>query len=124
MTIEADVFTALNSVMAFGGRAYPLIFPRSPTVPVTPAVRYTIIGGQNDPDICGAGPAETDNIRIQIDIVSVDYKVCRSLRLLVITAMESMTTPTLRDGPGFDDFDSELKLYKHTIDFLTYPSTV
>lgn len=124
MSLEADIFTALNAISAFGGRVYPVIFPQSPTVPITPALRYTFLSGQSFEDICGTDDdAETDDTRTQIDIVSADFKTCRGLRLEVIAAMQALATPTRRDGPGFDSYDFETRLYRHTIDFISSPSS-
>jgi hypothetical protein len=120
MSLEQQVFAALGPLVA--NRVYPLVLPQSPSVPVTPAIKYQFISSQTDQDIFGDDGGLTANTRTQIDVFSTTHPAARALRLQIIAAMKAIATPTAWDG-GFDDYDSELKLFRCSLDFTSYPSS-
>lgn len=125
MSLEAEIFAALKSFFpASGGkfRVYPLTFPQSPEVPEVPACRYVFISSDAVEDICGTDGDATANTRTQIDVLDATFVGARALRQSVIAAMSGLPTPTRYSG-GFDDYDPELKLFRCSIDFISYPSS-
>lgn len=120
MSLESDIFSALTGLA--GGRVYPVILPQSASVPITPAIAYQFISSELDQDICGDGGDATANTRTQVDAYSTSHPTCRALRLQVIAAMGGLTKPTVWVG-GFDDYDPVTKLYRCSLDFITYPSS-
>lgn len=120
MSLEAEIFTALKGLVS--NRVYPMILPQSQTVPITPAIRYQFISSEINADVCGDGGDGTANTRTQVDVYSVDYVTSRNLRLQVIQAMTGMPKPTTWEG-GFDDYEPDLKLYRCSMDFVTFPSS-
>lgn len=120
MTLEADIFTALRGIV--DDRVYPIVLPQNPVVPITPAIRYQFVSFAPDLDVCGSGADATAETRTQVDVFSTSYTTARSLRQQVITAMTGMDIPTALEG-GFDDYESELKLYRCSMDFISRPSS-
>lgn len=122
MSLEAEIYPALAPL--FPGsppRVYAVTFPQSPGTPVVPACRFNFISTESVEDICGTDEP-TANVRTQVDVLAATFDAARAKRLAVITAMQALTTPTRLAG-GFDDYDPDLKLYRCSIDFLSYPSS-
>lgn len=119
MSIESDLYQALRGLVS--DRVYPLAFPQL-TTPVWPAIRYSFISVDPGTDICGDGGNATSDTRVQIDIVAKTFEAMRSIRLQVLTAMESFDPPAIWQGE-FDDFDAETKTYRASLDFVIYPSS-
>lgn len=125
MSLETEIFAAVKGLFpATGGafRLYPLTFPQSPTIPEVPACRYVFISNEPVEDICGTDGDATSNTRTQLDILGKTFAEARALRLQVISAMSGLATPTRLAG-SFDDYDAELKLYRCSVDFISYPSS-
>jgi hypothetical protein len=120
MALEQDIFAALGPLVA--GRVYPLVLPAGPAAPTVPAIRYQFVSDTPGADICGDGGPGLSDTRTQVDVYHTTFDAARALRLQVVMAMQALTTPTLWEG-GFDDFDSDLKLYRCVLDFITYPSS-
>lgn len=120
MSLEADIFNALKGLV--GNRVYPLVLHQSQTVPITPAIRYQFISSEINGDVCGDGGDATANTRTQVDVYSTDYMTTRTLRQQVIAAMTAISKPTTWEG-GSDDYESDLKLYRCSMDFITFPSS-
>lgn len=120
MSLESQVFAALKGLVA--NRVYPLILPQAQATPITPAIRYLFVSDGVITDICGDDGGETDDVRIQIDVYSVDFDTCRALRQQVIAAMKTFPVPNVREG-GFDDYEPDTKLYRSSLDFITQPSS-
>jgi hypothetical protein len=120
MTIEADLYTALSSLVS--NRCYPLAFPLSPPIPTWPAIRYTIVSQVPALALCGDSGDEAADFRIQLDLVALTFKGARDLRTQVMAAMASFDPPAiLQDGNS--QFDQETKSYLETLDYLIYPSS-
>lgn len=123
MSLEAEIYAALSPI--FPGspnpRVYAVAFPQSPVIPVVPSVRFNFISAEPVEDICGTDET-TANVRTQVDVLADNFDGARAKRLVVIAAMQSLPTPTRLAG-GFDDYDPDLKLYRCSIDFLSYPSS-
>lgn len=127
MTIETDIVDALKTVPDFalsGGRfsIYPDAFPQEPKSPVWPAVRYTIIGGTIDEDLCGAGDEETDDIRVQIDVVATDSSERSRIMRAVRTAMTLVSCAVLQ-APPVNSRDEETKTFRAMADWMIYGSS-
>jgi len=120
MTIEADVFTALKSLV--GNRVAPVIFPQSPVVPTWPAIRYNFVDTVPIVDICGDGDDETAEIRLQLDVVATTYIGARALRLQVMSAMAVFDPPAILQSSS-SEHDPETKTYREILDYLLNGST-
>lgn len=122
MSLEAEIYPALAPL--FPGpppRVYAVRFPQDPQRPAFPAARFTFISVAPVEDVCGTDD-ETADVRVQIDVIDETFDGARAKRAAVITAMHGLATPTRMAG-GFDDYDPELKLYRCSVDFLSYPSS-
>ncbi|WP_219209451.1 DUF3168 domain-containing protein [Variovorax boronicumulans] len=130
MSLEKEIFVALKGLVPVPvvppdppqWRVYPLTFPQAPAVPDVPAIRYVFVSSEVIEDLCGDDGDNTPNTRTQIDLLERTFPLARALRLQVIAAMGSLATPT-RFAGGFDDYDPELKLYRCSLDFISYPSS-
>lgn len=127
MSLEDEIFSAIKGFFpAPVGNplpylVHPVTFPQSPAVPVVPACRYVFVSLAAAEDICGSDD-DTSDPRTQIDILHKTYPGARALRKQVIAALGAIATPTRLAG-GFDDYDSELKLFRCVVDFISYPSS-
>lgn len=121
MSVEADLFTALRSLVS--DRVYPLTFAQpGGALPTWPAIRYTLVVSEPSADVCGDGGDAVADQLVQIDIVAGTYAAVRALRLQVLTAMSTFAPPALWQGDG-DTFDVPTKTYRVRMDFTLYPSS-
>lgn len=129
--IEGVVFTALRSLV--NDRCYPGDFPQEAigapgtTVPALssptwPAIRYTVVSGFSQELICGTDTVDTDDTRVQIDVVASTHGGMIYLRDQVIAVMQSVVPPCARDSL-FWTKDAETKTFRCVIDFVFHPST-
>ncbi len=113
-------------------RCYPSTFPQvavatpgttAATIdsPIWPAIRYTIISGFNGADICGTDTVDTDDTRVQIDVVAKGYGAMVTLRDQVIAALQTTFPPCTRDG-YFETYDADTKTHRGVLDFVFYAS--
>ena len=121
MSLEQQIATALGPLVS--SRVHASTFPQQPATPITPAILFTFISSEVNPDICGDGGDATANTRIQIDVYSTSFDSARALRLQVLGAMALITPPTLWGG-GFSSYEPDLKLHRCSLDFIHYPSSV
>jgi Protein of unknown function (DUF3168) len=120
MTIEADLFTALSSLVE--NRVYPLAFPQTgATPPVWPGIRYTLVSVVPAIALCGDSGDEAADTRVQLDVVDRTYSDMRALRLEVLEAMRTFSPPAILENTS-DDYDSETKTYRCTVDYIIYKS--
>ncbi len=120
MIQAAALFTALSGLVS--GRVYPVTFPQSP-LPTWPAIRYTPVGGEVHPDVCGSGDGAEDDVRVQIDAVAETFAAAVSLNTAIRAAMMAFTPKAVADGPPLYEFDPELKVHRAIQDFTLYPSS-
>ena len=129
--ISGVVFTALRSLV--NDRCYPSRFPQEaigapgttpPALPYPtwPAIRYTIVDGFNEATICGTDSTDTDETRVQIDVVAPTYGAMVVLRDEVITALQDTVPPCVRE-PFFETWDADTRTHRCVIDFTFSPST-
>lgn len=121
MSIEEVVFSTLRSLVS--DRCYPVVFPQPlgnnpPVWKDGPAIRFTIISQDNEPDITGTDTEQTDDTRVQVDIVALSNLLVRSTRALVIAAMQTTDPPCTREPGGFVTFDEPTRTYRASIDFF------
>lgn len=112
--------TALSALVA--GRVWPVMFPQSP-LPTWPAIRYTPIGGDTNPDACGSGDGTLDDVQVQIDAVAETYAAARLLNQQIRAVMMDFTPPAVADGAALFDFDPELRVHRAVQTFTLYPSS-
>lgn len=123
--IEGVVNAALKSLVA--NRCYPVTFPQNEAGEITnawPAIRYQIISSESAPDICGSDYVDTDDTRVQIDIVAKTHGAATTLRDQVIAAMMGLSPPAVRIGDGFQGWDSETKTFRIGLEYLFSASSV
>lgn len=115
--IEGVVFTALRSLV--GDRCYPNTFEQPPDarLPTWPAIRYTLISGDNAFDLCGTDDVGTDDTVVQLDLVAKTHGAVVTLRDQVITAMQGLTPPAVRLSM-FNEYDETTKTHRITMDYL------
>ena len=119
MTIEADLFTALRSLV--GNRVAPT-FPQPPKTPTWPAIRYRIISNIPVVDICGDGDDSTAEPHIQLDVVATTFEAARALRLQVMAVMKTFDPPAILQNSASED-DAETKTSREILDYILYGST-
>ncbi len=121
MNIGDDLFDILKGLVA--NRVRPDAFPQPPAVPVWPAIRYTIISGDNFETINDDGTYETDDVRVQLDIVAATSRAREVLWEEVRTAMKLFAPPASLQGPPSGQFDATSKTYMYTVDYLIHGSS-
>lgn len=121
MTLRADLFTALRGLVA--DRCYPDTFPQEPSTPTWPSIRYTVAGGTITGDICGSGTEETDDVRMQIDVVATTHKERDTLKKAIRAALLTFSPPCVLDSPSLDRYDSETKTFISSQDFIFFGSS-
>jgi hypothetical protein len=119
MSVEADLYTALSGLV--GNRCYPITFPQTGTVPVWPAIRYTLISVVPAIALCGDSGDDAADTRVQLDIVASSYSAMRSLRLDVMAAMLTFAPPAILENSS-DQYDAETKTYRSQVDYIVYKS--
>lgn len=120
MTVSTDIFNTLQALVS--GRCYPDTFAQpSGNLPDWPAIRYTLIGGDTHPDICGTGDGSADTPLVQIDIVTATHAERETLRSQVRAAMAALVNPpcTLQGAPR-NEYESDTKTYRASLDFLVH----
>jgi hypothetical protein len=121
MSIEEDLFAGLKALVA-SDRAYPITFPQAPADPDWPAIRYTFISVDPAAAICGDSGDLSATTRVQIDAVAKTFAAARALRLSIMAFMKTFTPPALFDGSR-EEYDSETKTFRASLDFLIYASS-
>lgn len=127
--IEAIIFAALKSLVQDGSlyRCYPIAFPQQGErgFEQWPAIRYAVVSSNNEADIDGTDTVETDETRMQIDIVARTHGAVIMLRDEVITAMMGLDPPATRqEGSGFQVFDAETRTYRVVLEYVFSASSV
>jgi hypothetical protein len=112
--------TALGSLV--DGRVHALTFPQL-SAPVWPAIRFTVVADTPFADQCGSEDEETDDIRVQLDVVALAYDDMKTLKSAVIAAMAN-TTPGAERVGGFETFDDDTKTNRAVIEYVFHPSSI
>lgn len=120
--ISAVVFTALGPLVS--NRVYPNTFPQPDNnqPPVWPSIRYTVISRDPIQDICGTDYGDTDDTRVQVDVVAKTYGAMITLRDQVSVAMDGLSPPVRRQNE-FETYDVETKTHRAVMEFLFTPSS-
>lgn len=119
MTVSTDIYTALQSSVS--GRCYPDTFMQPDgNLPVWPAIRYSIVGGEIATDICGTGDGTLDTQRVQIDVVGTTHASRETITGLVRAAMMNMATPTTLQSPPRNEYDGETKTFRAIMDYYVH----
>ena len=120
MTIEADLFTALRSLV--NDRCYPLAFPLTPPRPAWPAIRYSFVSTVPEIGICGDTGDEASSFRVQLDCVDVTFKEARALRDSVMAAMATFDPPAVLENSA-SQFDAETKTCLESLEYVLHASS-
>lgn len=114
--------TALGPLV--GDRVYANTFPQQNIAPTWPSIRFTVVGGEVFPDLCGSEVSETDDVRVQLDVVALEYDQMRTLVQQVISAMGMITDPPARRSlPTTETFDAGTKTHRAIIEYSFHPSS-
>jgi hypothetical protein len=114
--------TALGSLVS--NRVYANTFPQQNNNPTWPAIRFTVVGGEVFADLCGSEDWQTDDARVQLDVVALEYDQMRSLVQQVISAMGLITDPPVRRSLATTEtFDSETKTHRSILEYTFHPSS-
>lgn len=119
MNVGETLKAALGSLVE--NRVWPNRFPQEAT-PTWPAIRYTVVSREPDQIIEGTDDGETDDIRVQLDIVTKAYADTQTLRGQVVAALQAVTPPCVRLAE-FEDFDAETKTHRAMLDVQFHPSS-
>lgn len=121
-----SVATALYATLAplVANRCYPNEFPQTSAgvLPAWPAIRYSLIGADHAPSLCGTGGEDGDTTTVQLDLVARDYTAAATLRAQVIAAMQTLDPPSTREG-AFEQYDAETKTHRVTLQYQVHAST-
>lgn len=120
MTLEADLVTALTSVV--DGRVFPENFPQEDLRPIWPAIRYSFVSVTEPVALCGDTQDESPDTRVQLDLVAQTFTEARALRLEILAAMASFVPPAIKEN-DFGGFDHPTKTYRVTLDYVVYKSS-
>jgi len=122
--IEGVVRTALKSLVST--RCFPVTFPQpdQPLFGIWPAIRYTVVSSESDIDICGSDDMNTDDTRVQLDIVAQTHGAVLVLRDQVVTAMRGLNPPAVRIGGGQQLKDTLTGNYRVILEYLFSASSV
>jgi len=127
MTADLAVRTLLlaNASVAavVAGHVYPLVLPQNPQGPpsLLPAIVYqrvTVLSAV-DQD----GNDDVVGVRLQLDLWAQTFDALASLRALVSAALNGATSPDLQgvfSESEQDMYDSEVKLYRTSMDFMAF----
>ena len=123
--MSTDHHTTLRQALGplVGGRYYPVKFPQEKGAPTWPAIRGTVISFDNQPDQCGAGTPDDEDVRVQIDICATTHAACLALRLQVLQTLAGLADPWIRQPGGGEGWDAEAKVHRFREDFVLYQST-
>jgi len=117
MNVPETIFTALRSLVS--DRVYPNTFPQSPIVPVWPAIRYSLVSGDNFPNACGSSDEDEDDLTVNLDIVAESWTDMRLVKASVITALQLVVDPPcIRQPGGFETFDGETRTHRARVTYL------
>jgi hypothetical protein len=120
MSLDADIFTALKSLV--GNRVAPDTFPQPPAVPTWPAIRYTFVSVVPIADICGDDDDTTSETHVQLDLVAATNVAVRALRLQVMAAMRSFFPPAILEL-STSGYDADTKTYRWILEYSLHGST-
>jgi len=121
MSVPEVLYQELRALVA--DRAYPNTFPQGDALPVWPALRYTIVSNDVAGSLCGTNNEDTDDVRVQVDIVATTYSGMRLLKSQVLTTLEETDPPCSRQPGGFETYDAETKTHRAVVDYLFQQSS-
>lgn len=121
MTIKTDLIAALGSLVA--NRCYFDVFAQGSTAPVWPSIRLSFISGEIAGDICGVGTEDTDSIRVQVDVAATTGLARDTLKNAIRAAMAAFDPPAMLEGSPREGYDTELKVYQASLDFIIHGSS-
>ena len=133
MEAEAITYALLSGAgpvtAVVGARIFPEMLPlKQPT----PAIVYGLVSAVRVPAIDAQAATHLMRSRVQVNLISKDHTVTRTLRAAVLAAMQfqrgaiggATVHSVLHAGEGPVSYDQDLDLYMRPIDFLiTHEST-
>lgn len=118
LLIGAGAVTAI-----VGTRVFPVVLPEKQP---TPAIVYEVVSSVRIGAIDAYAPTHLARTRVQVNLLTVDHNVLRTLRDAVVAAMQfqrgaiggATVHSVLLGNEGPDSFDDELRVFHRPIDFL------
>lgn len=120
MSIESGLVTALSAIA--GGQIYQDTIPQSVRAKAGRILRFSVISIEPAADLCGDDAEETGDRRVQLDVIADSAQDRADFRAQVLQAMTSFDPPAIFDGEQ-RSYESDVKKYVSTIDYLFYPSS-
>jgi hypothetical protein len=133
MSADAVVYALLSGAGAVTAivntRIYPVVMPQSQP---TPAIVYEVVSAPRMGAIDAQDTTHLTRSRVQVNLLSADYVVLRTMREAVVAALQfergSIGGVTVHSvlpaGEGPDTYDHSLRLFHRPLDFLvTHEST-
>jgi len=121
MSLEADLFTALRTLVA--NRVYPETFIQpNGALPVWPSIRYDLISEVPMRTLCKDSGDDAPDTRVQIDGVDKTFMQARALRISIMAAMQSFVPPAVLENT-FSEYDTETKTFRVSMDYVIYKSS-
>lgn len=121
MNVHDALLAALGSLV--GGRYWPNRFPQEVGNPTWPAIRGTVVSGDNEVDQCGAGEFDEEDLRVQLDVVGESYDATEALNREVASTLAALSPAFIRQPGRFETWDAEAKVHRFTTDYLLQQST-
>lgn len=121
--IDAVVRAALKAV--FNNAVYANAFPQTEAgtgLSRLPAARFQIVSAVSAPTVCGTDDRETDDTRVQIDVVAGDWDALMAKVDETIAALLNTYPPCTREN-YFTTFDVETRTHRASMDYVFYPSS-
>lgn len=113
--LETKLYTLLSGstlITTLTTRIYPVVMPQEPTFP---CITYQRVSGNQQNSL--AGYATLENPRIQIDVWSESYSGAKTLAGNIHTVMDGATAFKATLISDDDDYQSEIPLYRVSMDF-------
>jgi hypothetical protein len=116
MSVDTALHAALDPI--FTSRVWANAFPQEPGTPAVPAVRFVVVSGDPTLDICAEDNEDTDDIRVQLDVIAATYAALKTIKAQVINAMKGLTPPAVRQPGGFEAFDDDVRAHRWSVDYV------
>ena len=116
--LEIKLYTALSGstkitvLSSVSTRIYPLIVPQESAMP---AITYARVSGGQQNDL--SGYSNIENPRIQIDCWATSYKEIKTIAENVHAVLYAATTFKAILVSDMDLYESDVELYRETMDF-------
>lgn len=120
MSVPQVVYTALRGLVS--DRCWPNRFAQPDAAPVWPAIRYVVVDAAAEAGLCGTDSEDTDDVRVQIDLVASTYALMRTLKAQAIAALAATDPPCSRVS-SFETYDAETRTHRAMLEYVFQQSS-